>query len=133
PGSSGPLPRSALDECEWRATPSTNQAFEITDDYFESPLRRRGRPAQAAARPAKSAGRLPAINHTRPPLAVFRDGFAVAVTRPASLMRIAGPNVTAGVAPSAAPRRTSSGGFSIAEQEPSKSPASVASLRTIGG
>jgi hypothetical protein len=48
-------------------------------------------------------------------------------------MRIAGPNVTAGVAASAAPRRASSGGFSIAEQEPPKSAASVASLRTIGG
>ena len=48
-------------------------------------------------------------------------------------MRIAGPNVTTGAAASAAPRRTSPGGFSVAEQEQPKSSAPVASLRTIGG
>jgi hypothetical protein len=48
-------------------------------------------------------------------------------------MRIAGPNVTTATAASAAPRRASPGGFSIAEQEQPKSAASVASLRTVGG
>jgi hypothetical protein len=49
-------------------------------------------------------------------------------------MRIAGPNVTARVSnASNAAKRSSSGGFSISEQEESKASAPAASLRTIGG
>jgi len=48
-------------------------------------------------------------------------------------MRILGSNATARVATSSAPRRTGSGGFSIAEEEVPKSVAPAASLRTVGG
>jgi hypothetical protein len=48
-------------------------------------------------------------------------------------MRIVGPNASSPTAAPAAPRRTSAGGFSVAEQSSPASPAPVASLRTIGG
>ena len=49
-------------------------------------------------------------------------------------MRIAGPNVTARVSnASNTAKRSSSGGFSISEQEESRASAPAASLRTIGG
>lgn len=48
-------------------------------------------------------------------------------------MRIVGPNATARAASSAAPKRVSGGGFSVAEQEAPKTPTPAASLRTIGG
>lgn len=49
-------------------------------------------------------------------------------------MRIAGPNATARVSTaSATAKRTSSGGFSVSEQEESRASAPAASLRTIGG
>jgi hypothetical protein len=48
-------------------------------------------------------------------------------------MRIVGPNASPPVAASSAPRRASSGGFSIAEQQAPTTPAPVASLRTVGG
>ncbi|MEW6450816.1 MAG: flagellar assembly protein FliX [Pseudomonadota bacterium] len=49
-------------------------------------------------------------------------------------MRIAGPNATARVSTSSATaKRSSSGGFSVSEQEESRASAPAASLRTIGG
>jgi hypothetical protein len=48
-------------------------------------------------------------------------------------MRIVGPNASPPVAASSAPRRASSGGFSITEQQAPTTPAPVASLRTVGG
>jgi hypothetical protein len=48
-------------------------------------------------------------------------------------MRIVGPNASSPTAVPTAPRRTATGGFSIAEQHAPASPAPVASLRTIGG
>lgn len=48
-------------------------------------------------------------------------------------MRIVGSNATARAATSSAPRRTSSGGFSVAEEEAPKATTPAASLRTIGG
>jgi hypothetical protein len=48
-------------------------------------------------------------------------------------MRIVGPNASPPSAGPAAPRRTSSGGFSIAEQQAPAAGAPVAALRTIGG
>jgi len=48
-------------------------------------------------------------------------------------MRIVGPNGSSPVASNSAPRRASSGGFSVAEQQASPTAAPVAALRTIGG
>jgi hypothetical protein len=49
-------------------------------------------------------------------------------------MRIAGPNVTARVSSSSSTaKRSSSGGFSVSEQEESRASTPSASLRTIGG
>jgi len=48
-------------------------------------------------------------------------------------MRIAGPNATARAANTQAPRRTSSGGFSLDESETPKSTSGAATLRTVGG
>ncbi len=48
-------------------------------------------------------------------------------------MRIVGPNATARVATTTAPKRTGSGGFSVAEDEAPRQSQPVASLRTIGG
>jgi hypothetical protein len=48
-------------------------------------------------------------------------------------MRIVAPNATARVSTTSAPRRTASGGFSVAEEDTPKQAQPVASLRTIGG
>jgi Class II flagellar assembly regulator len=48
-------------------------------------------------------------------------------------MRIVGPNASPPGGAPAAPRRASSGGFSIAEQQAPTSATPVAALRTIGG
>ena len=49
------------------------------------------------------------------------------------MMRIAGPNATARAVNAQAPRRTSSGGFSIDESETPKQAATTTALRTVGG
>ena len=48
-------------------------------------------------------------------------------------MRIAGPNAAARAVNASAPRRTSSGGFSIDESGTPTSTAAATSLRTVGG
>jgi len=48
-------------------------------------------------------------------------------------MRIVGPNATARAAAPSGTKRASSGGFSVAEGEASKTSQPVAALRTIGG
>jgi Class II flagellar assembly regulator len=48
-------------------------------------------------------------------------------------MRIAAPNATARATATSAPRRTASGGFSVAEEDAPKQAQPAASLRTIGG
>ena len=48
-------------------------------------------------------------------------------------MRIVAPNATARVTTTSAPRRTVSGGFSVAEEDAPKQAQPAASLRTVGG
>ena len=48
-------------------------------------------------------------------------------------MRILGSDATARVANTSAPKRTTAGGFAVAEEEAPKAAAPVATLRTIGG
>ena len=92
----------------------------------------RRQPARAAVQAAEFAGHLPGINHNAPTLTLFRGGFRDPGDK-AFAMRILGSNATARVASSSAPRRTASGGFSVAEEEGPKAAAPAASLRTIGG
>ena len=86
---------------------------------------------------AKSAGHLPAVNHTGPPLAVFPGRFRIPATETqgakVKLMRIYGSNAAGQVANASAPRRAASGGFSVDEGEAPQSTQPAASLRTIGG
>jgi hypothetical protein len=83
-------------------------------------------------RAAEFAGHLPGINHNSPTLTLFRGGLRDPGDK-ASAMRILGSNATARATTSSAPRRASSGGFSVAEEEAPKAAAPAASLRTIGG
>jgi len=86
---------------------------------------------------AKSAGHLPAVNHTGPPLAEFPGRFRIPATEAqgakVKLMRIYGSNAAGQVANASAPRRAASSGFSVDEGEAPQPTQPAASLRTIGG
>ena len=83
-----------------------------------------------AIRAANSAGHLPAVNHTAPPLRYspgrFRISAIGAQGAKVKLMRIYGSNATAQVANASAPRRAASSGFSVDEGEAPKSTAPAA-------
>jgi hypothetical protein len=90
-----------------------------------------------AMRAANSAGHLPAVNHTGPPLRYSPGYFRISATgahgAKVKLMRIYGSNAAGQVANASAPRRAASGGFTVDQGEAPQSAHPTAALRTIGG